>query len=119
MAAAMAVICVAPIDACSPCDWILQDLPFKEALGDDGDDLLTTGADSIHDFDWRSYWQQLLKNIPISKKRKKGACVPPWDGVQILCATGHCRCLGVMQCDGFTVQLIQYQPLQVFRCGAL
>jgi hypothetical protein len=50
----------------------VMDLPFKEALGGDGDDLLTTGADSIHDFDWRSYWQQLLKGVPISQKRKKG-----------------------------------------------
>lgn len=50
----------------------VMDLPLNEALGGDGDDLLTTGADSIQDFEWRSYWQKVLQEQSISHKRKKG-----------------------------------------------
>eukprot|EP00877_Chromochloris_zofingiensis_P000357 jgi/Chrzof1/10321/Cz04g37120.t1 len=38
----------------------VPDAALKNALGTDGDDLLTAGSDSVDDFDWQRVWQEKL-----------------------------------------------------------
>ena len=58
--------------------WLLlgvcvpQDAALQEALGNDGDDLLTHGSNQLDDFDWEQYWRNKMANQKLTQKRKKG-----------------------------------------------
>jgi hypothetical protein len=56
----------------------MQDAAYHEALGRDGDDLLTTGSDQYLDFDYQPYWRQRVTSAQPPSQHKKGTHRTSW-----------------------------------------